>query len=120
MIGAARELSELRAPLTFDLRHFYGVSIDDIGTDRLRWGELITLTLELFKETGSHVRMELVDENYPLSQFQAYMLSLVGGLAGLKGDKLERLFPKQNKPHVTQAERDEAHKNLLELYGINN
>lgn len=62
--------------------------------------------------------MTLADENYPLSQFQAYLLSIVGGLAGLKGDKIEGLFPKQNKPHVTQEERDEAHKNLLELYGI--
>lgn len=109
----------MRVPLTFDLRYFYHVSINDIGTERLRWGELITLTLELFKETHSHVRMTLADENYPLSQFEAYLLSIVGGLAGLKGDKLESLFPKKNKKQVTQAERDEAHNNLLELYGIN-
>lgn len=93
--------------------------MNDIGTDRLRWGEVIDLVLETLREPTSHLRLEMADENFPITQPEANLLMLVGGLAGLKGEKLDALLPsKRKEARIDKEERDKAHNKLLELYGI--
>lgn len=60
-------IDEHRAAVTWDLRRYHGLSIDDLGVV-VSWREAIDLVNELIKETGSHLYAEQTGLRFAASQ----------------------------------------------------
>lgn len=91
-----------------------------MGTDALPWVMFIDLVNELVAEPKSHTRLYLTDEDFPLDRGMAHIIMLVGALARVKEKDLLKLLPRKKKAdEISRAERDAAHAEMLEYWGLN-
>ena len=118
MIEAARFIDQHRAAASATFRRLFGVSIHQIGTPELRWGEAIDLLAVAAGDSGTWLAAEVHGLKYPARPVENLIAKAVGSIAFENIDDLLP-FPRQDDNRVpTPDEYREATARMLADWGI--